>query len=197
MGKPERPLAGRSPFASTSNLNYPHGRNKRASAANRRRITAFPRQSAGASVVSRSVARYLALSLVKSFFGCAAHLLRRASATHRCLDGDLFLSKALVVDALQASYGLAVLIGGLLLLTVLVYRGQSIFVVAPLCALLVLALSGEDPVEGMTGRYMTGFADYLRRFYLIFALGASFGKLMEHSGAAARSRASHRARVGK
>jgi H+/gluconate symporter-like permease len=90
------------------------------------------------------------------------------------------------VDALQASYGLAVLIGGLLLLTVLVYRGQSIFVVAPLCALLVLALSGADPVEGMAGRYMTGFADYLRRFYLIFALGASFGKLMEHSGAAAR-----------
>jgi H+/gluconate symporter-like permease len=38
----------------------------------------------------------------------------------------------------------------------------------------------------MAGRYMSGFADYLRRFYLIFALGASFGKLMEHSGAAAR-----------
>lgn len=90
------------------------------------------------------------------------------------------------METLNAGYGLAVLIGGLLLLTVLVYRGQSIFVVAPLCALLVLVLSGADPVDGMTGRYMDGFADYLRRFYLIFALGASFGKLMEHSGAAAR-----------
>ncbi len=50
----------------------------------------------------------------------------------------------------------------------------------------MLVLSGADPVEGMTGRYMDGFADYLRRFYLIFAFGASFGKLMEHSGAAAR-----------
>ncbi len=90
------------------------------------------------------------------------------------------------METLSAGYGLAVLIGGLLLLTVLVYRGQSIFVVAPLCALLVLVLSGADPVAGMTGRYMDGFADYLRRFYLIFAFGASFGKLMEHSGAAAR-----------
>ncbi len=90
------------------------------------------------------------------------------------------------MDTIYAGYGLAVLIGGLLLLTVLVYRGQSIFVVAPFCALLVLVLSGADPVEGMTGRYMAGFAEYLRMFYLIFALGASFGKLMEHSGAAAR-----------
>ncbi|MEX2112550.1 MAG: hypothetical protein WD845_05155 [Pirellulales bacterium] len=90
------------------------------------------------------------------------------------------------MEVLNAGYGLAVLVGGLLLLTVLVYRGQSIFVVAPFCALMVLVFSGADPVEGMTGRYMVGFADYLRRFYLIFALGASFGKLMEHSGAAAR-----------
>jgi H+/gluconate symporter-like permease len=90
------------------------------------------------------------------------------------------------VDALAAGYELAVLIGGLLLLTVLVYRGGSIFVAAPLCALAVLLLSGADPIEGMVGRYMSGFADYLRRFYLIFALGASFGKLMEHSGAATR-----------
>lgn len=90
------------------------------------------------------------------------------------------------MESLNAGYGLAVLVGGLVLLTVLVYRGQSIFVVAPFCALLVLVLSGADPVEGMAGRYMSGFADYLRRFYLIFALGASFGKLMEHSGAAAR-----------
>lgn len=86
---------------------------------------------------------------------------------------------------LGQAYGLAVLLGGFLLLTALALRGHSIFVAAPLCACLILAFSGADPLAGMKGGFMTGFADYLRRFYLIFALGAAFGKLMERSGAAA------------
>ncbi|MDA0833097.1 MAG: GntP family permease [Planctomycetota bacterium] len=81
-------------------------------------------------------------------------------------------------------YGLCVLISGLLLLTVLVYRGTSIFVAGPLSAFAILVLSGADPVVGMNEKYMSGFADYLRQFYLIFIFGAAFGKLMEHSGAA-------------
>lgn len=81
-------------------------------------------------------------------------------------------------------YGLCVLLSGLVLLTIFIFRGMSIFVAAPLCALIVLVLSGADPVEGMNERFMSGFADYLRRFYLIFIFGAAFGKLMEHSGAA-------------
>lgn len=82
------------------------------------------------------------------------------------------------------TYHLAVLLSSLVLLMTLVVRGKSIFVVAPLCALLAAILSGADPVVEMNGAYMTGFADYLKRFYLIFALGAVFGKLMEESGAA-------------
>ncbi len=81
-------------------------------------------------------------------------------------------------------YHLTVLFGSLALLMALVVRGKSIFVVAPFCALLAITLSGADPVATMNGAYMAGFADYLRRFYLIFALGAVFGKLMEESGAA-------------
>ncbi len=82
------------------------------------------------------------------------------------------------------AYHLLVLFGSLALLMFLVVRGKSIFVVAPLCALLAVTLSGEDPLAKMSGAYMTGFADYVRRFFLIFALGAAFGKLMEDSGAA-------------
>jgi len=82
-------------------------------------------------------------------------------------------------------YHLAVLLTGWGLLMVLVVRGKSIFVVAPLCALLTATLSGLDPVATMTGPYMTGFAEYLRNFFLVFALGAAFGKLYEDSGAAA------------
>jgi H+/gluconate symporter-like permease len=90
------------------------------------------------------------------------------------------------METLLATYGLLVLLVSFGLLMMLVIRGLSIFVVAPLCALGVLLFSGADPLEGMTERFMGGFADYLRRFFLIFALGAAFGKLMQESGAASR-----------
>jgi H+/gluconate symporter-like permease len=89
------------------------------------------------------------------------------------------------MDHLESMYGMAVLLGGFTLLTLLAIRGHSIFVVAPLCALAILIFSGRDPLTGMTGDYMQGFVEYLKPFYLIFALGAAFGKLMETSGAAA------------
>lgn len=89
------------------------------------------------------------------------------------------------METVTQIYPLAVLLGGFALLTVLAMRGHSIFVVAPLCAAAILLLSGADPLTGMTSGFMQGFADYLRKFYLIFALGAAFGKLMDHSGAAA------------
>lgn len=85
---------------------------------------------------------------------------------------------------LADTYQLVVLLGAFLLLTVLAMRGRSIFVAAPLAAVAALAFSGADPVAGMTGSFMQGFADYLQKFFLIFALGAAFGKLMEQSGAA-------------
>lgn len=85
---------------------------------------------------------------------------------------------------LHQIYSLAVLAGGLGLLMALVVRGKSVFVVAPLAALTTVGLSGLDPLRTLTGPYMTGFADYLRNFYLVFALGAAFGKLLEDSGAA-------------
>lgn len=82
------------------------------------------------------------------------------------------------------AYSLSVLAAGLAMLMFLVVRGKSIFVVAPLCALLTVTFSGADPVATMTGPYAAGFADYLRNFYLVFALGAAFGKLLDDSGAA-------------
>ncbi len=81
-------------------------------------------------------------------------------------------------------FDLLVLLGSLALLMYLVVQGRSIFVVAPLCALVAATLSGADPLTTMTGGFMAGFAGYLQRFYLIFTLGAVFGKLMDESGAA-------------
>lgn len=83
-------------------------------------------------------------------------------------------------------YELAILLSGFGLLSYLAFMGRSIFVVAPLCTLFVVTLSGGDVLRQLQGGYMEGFADYIRRFYLIFAMGAAFGRLMDRSGAARR-----------
>ncbi len=85
---------------------------------------------------------------------------------------------------LADTYHLAVLFGCMGLLMWLVVRGKSVLVVAPLCALVTATLSGADPLSTMNEAYLGGFAGYVKNFYLIFALGAVFGKLMEDSGAA-------------
>ena len=102
--------------------------------------------------------------------------------TSLCLDP--LLTPGQRVNSLEQAYHLAVLLGGLSLLTFLVMRGHSIFVAAPLCALVTLTLSGADPVAGMTTDFMRGFSKFVGDFYLIFVLGAAFGKLMDDSGAA-------------
>jgi H+/gluconate symporter-like permease len=86
------------------------------------------------------------------------------------------------------------LLGGLVLLVVLTMRGMNLLIAAPLCALFVAVCSGipvvpqlaprPDAVDFISG-YMTGFAGFLKSYYLMFVLGAIFGKVMEDSGAAA------------
>ena len=98
---------------------------------------------------------------------------------------------------LTQAYHLTVLFGSMAMLMILVIRGKSIFMAAPLCALLASLLSGVDPVRQMNEAYMTGFADYIKRFYFIFALGAVFGKLMDESGAAVSIARAIGKRLGK
>ncbi len=83
------------------------------------------------------------------------------------------------------------LIGGLLLLIILTIRGMNILIAAPLCALLVALCSGiplmppmADGGPSFTVSYMTGFAAFLKDWFIVFLLGAMFGKVMEDSGAA-------------
>ncbi len=83
------------------------------------------------------------------------------------------------------------LVGGLILLIILTIRGMNILIAAPLCALLVALFSGIPLMPPMaeggpnfTVSYMTGFAAFLRDWFIVFLLGAMFGKVMEASGAA-------------
>ncbi|SDP89110.1 H+/gluconate symporter [Phyllobacterium sp. YR620] len=68
------------------------------------------------------------------------------------------------------------------LLIWLAYRGWSILLLAPLCALLAALLAGEPLLANWTQTFMSNAAQFVAQFFPIFLLGALFGKLMESSG---------------
>ncbi|RKJ42885.1 GntP family permease, partial [Butyricicoccus sp. 1XD8-22] len=84
------------------------------------------------------------------------------------------------------------LIGGLVLLIWLTLKGVNIIIVGPISALFVAIFSGmplfpqlaEEGVANFVTSYMTGFTGFIMSWYLMFLLGAVFGKVMEDSGAA-------------
>ena len=84
------------------------------------------------------------------------------------------------------------LIGGLILLIWLTMKGINIIIVGPISALFVAVLSGmplfpqlaEEGAANFVTNYMTGFTGFIMSWYLMFLLGAVFGKVMEDSGAA-------------
>lgn len=84
------------------------------------------------------------------------------------------------------------LIAGLALLIVLTMKGVNILIAGPISALLVAVTSGMPLFSQLAGKdeadyvtsYMSGFTGFIASWYLMFLLGAVFGKVMEDSGAA-------------
>ncbi len=95
----------------------------------------------------------------------------------------------MAVGEVISAAGLA---GGLALLIWLTLRGTNILIAAPACALLVAATSGlallpplaADGQADYATAYMGGFTSFFADWFLMFLLGAIFGKLMEETGAA-------------
>ncbi|MDD6716740.1 MAG: hypothetical protein PUF49_10265 [Firmicutes bacterium] len=73
---------------------------------------------------------------------------------------------------------------GLTILVVFSLRGISLYILAPLAALVVAAFSGQNILELMTDTYMTGFANFMKSYFLMFALSSIFAKIISDSGAA-------------
>ncbi|WP_026045636.1 GntT/GntP/DsdX family permease [Paenisporosarcina sp. TG-14] len=88
--------------------------------------------------------------------------------------------------------GMIGLILGLVLLIVLTLKGVNILIGGPISALFVAVMSGlplfpqlvEEGAPNFVTSYMTGFTSFILAWYLMFLLGAVFGKVMEDSGAA-------------
>ncbi|HMO30364.1 GntP family permease [Enterovirga sp.] len=68
------------------------------------------------------------------------------------------------------------------LLVFLAYRGSSILLLAPACAMIAALLAGEPLLANWTQTFMRNGAHFVAQFFPIFLLGALFGKLMEASG---------------
>ncbi|WP_407147992.1 GntP family permease [Bradyrhizobium sp. ORS 86] len=81
--------------------------------------------------------------------------------------------------------GLLGILVGLGLLVCLAFRGWSVLLLAPLCALVAAAFGGEPLLANWTQTFMGSAAGFLAQFFPIFLLGALFGKLMDDSGAVA------------
>jgi H+/gluconate symporter-like permease len=77
--------------------------------------------------------------------------------------------------------GLFIALGLLIYLTM---RGVNIIIAAIICSIVVAVSSGLNLETAMTGYYMDGFTGYFASWFLIFLLGAIFGKVMQDTGGA-------------
>lgn len=76
-----------------------------------------------------------------------------------------------------------VVIAALALLMIVAYRGFSVILFAPVCALLAVLLT--EPVQVLptySGVFMESLANFLKLYFPVFLLGAVFGKLIELAG---------------
>ena len=52
------------------------------------------------------------------------------------------------------------------------------------CSVILLIYFGMDIYDGLLNTYMGGFVDFTKTWFLMFFLGALFGKVMDVTGAA-------------
>ncbi|SPL70554.1 GntP family permease [Acinetobacter stercoris] len=79
--------------------------------------------------------------------------------------------------------GVILLSLGLLMFTA--YRGFSVILMAPICALLaVLLINPANVLPFYSGVFMPKMVGFIKDYFLVFLLGAIFGKVVEMSGIA-------------
>ena len=65
------------------------------------------------------------------------------------------------------------------------YRGFSVILFAPICALLaVLLIDPGNVLPFFSGVFMPKMVGFIQIYFLVFLLGAIFGKVVEMSGIA-------------
>lgn len=80
--------------------------------------------------------------------------------------------------------GILGVVAALALLIYLALRGMSILIISLACAAIVALSNRVSLNNALMGTYMQGLAGFVQQFFLLFLLGAIFGKVMGDSGAA-------------
>lgn len=88
--------------------------------------------------------------------------------------------------------GIIGLVASLTLLIILTMRGMNLLIAAPISAFVLAVLNGlplfpqlvGEGEDNFVGTYMDGFSGFVASWFLMFLLGAIFGKVMEDSHSA-------------
>jgi H+/gluconate symporter-like permease len=80
--------------------------------------------------------------------------------------------------------GIILLVVALGLLMWMTMRGINIIIAAIVCSAFVGITAGENVAKVLTGPYMKGFTGFFNSWFILFLLGAVFGKVMSDTGAA-------------
>ena len=67
----------------------------------------------------------------------------------------------------------------------LVWRGWHMAIVSVVASLVVIIANGMDPLESINVSYMGDMSAFVGSWFLLFALGSVFGRVMGDSGASA------------
>ncbi|WP_033118190.1 GntP family permease [Intestinimonas butyriciproducens] len=73
----------------------------------------------------------------------------------------------------------------LALVMFLVFKKVNIVIASIIASIVLAVLDRQDIITAMTETFMTGTANYVKNFFLLFFVSALFGKIMESTGAAA------------
>ena len=79
---------------------------------------------------------------------------------------------------------IAIIVFTILLIGVLCYKGVPTPIGGVACTLILLVYFGMDIYDGLLTTYMGGFVSFVQKWFLMFLIGAVFGKIMDVTGAA-------------
>ena len=76
------------------------------------------------------------------------------------------------------------IVAGLLLFVLLAFKGFNLLFSSLAGSLVVLLLSGQNIMDGMTSPYAAGLTEFIRKYLFMFFLSALFGRLLSDTGCA-------------
>lgn len=82
-------------------------------------------------------------------------------------------------------FSIIAIIISLAVVVLLAFKKVNIVIVSIIAAILLAIMDGQNILDALTGTFMSGAADYVKNFFLLFCISALFGKVMEETGAAA------------